>query len=1695
MNSNLPSVADKLYTISEASRILGVHPSTLRLWENQGLISPHRTPGGNRRYLFSDLQALLSRKADERRKFDGRIKAAEIPAPTIPVRDLAHYRPSPRYFLRKIAILSLALGLVFVFWVRLPNLSRERLERIVGFGVANPIVDVNDAFEYQITQERVSGLKSKFPFVTDFLRVTKSALFQSSRFLGTVFFGKGSDYFISPTGQASFNSVTSNNGEVTNLEVTNLTVTGTSTGTQGTGGNAGTLEGQSGSYYLDLDNEVGTCTDCLTGDEIDESSLTGISADDSDTVDGLDSTQFLRSDTSDSYTSGTLTFNVGTTLDINGILALPSAGISGAGAGSGLDADLLDGQQGSYFLDLDNETGTCANCLSTIEIDESTFAGLDSSNINDIYLFNTGDTGSGTYNFQDDVTLGSDSTDTLIVNSLIASDFIPIDNTRTLGSAGLRWDIGYFDELVVNTISAGAVDAGGTISSDWTINSDNATNDLEDSTITFERGTPVKNGVLRWDSANDQYLFEVFPLALDGQLISEVATGTSPFSVASTTLVANLNVDYLDDLDSTSFLRSDTIDNYTSGTLTFDPGTTLDVSAASLTLAIDQIDWVSVNKTGSSLADLDTRSAGDLTSGNLDSARLPTGGNWDLTSDLSIETDTVYVGADGGSYPGQVGIGTATPDATLSVNGDLRVASGATPVLGTDTFTNQSYDYTVSSITYDPETLTGGATAVVLTDDQVSANITIPFSFTFYGNTYTILRISSNGFVGFDSLSATGCCDGQSIPDADTPNNLIAGYWDDLDPSAGGTIQYEVFGTTPNQTFVIEFSGVAESGGSGTATFQIILYESSNNIEIHTNSSTSTNGELHTQGIENRSGRMAQYVSGRNAAVFDLTSDGARFAPSNSSTENGQVAIGSFTPTTGSALTVNNSIEITRGSSDMVLWSDNLTDALDILSGGFGSSTPVNFAAVLENGNNDIGLNGSFSFSGGGFRGMRTGASARNSGGSTYAMELGVYLCGISCLGPGGIGLDSGGTGFDFYDGSIAVYTFGGEMARFTNGELGIGTTSPSSKLTVAGTYDPLIDLNDGNDYPFMVYNSGGVTGTGTGIAFSVSTAASSNVGGAIVFKRTGGNSQGELQFYTKGSTTASADPVQRMVITNDGRLGVGTATPYSVAALDVVGINGAAIFSDNETASTTKQAYLNVKHYNNAEEPFEGISMTSFSTTNYLDLGGQGAFGNSATNIRLYTAANNTTVGGSLRMEVDASGNITATPGTGVFTVTTNRTTAASAGFLVGSAVLTQTGFISFASIALGNITTDGTNAITGLTLSAPGNDTASAATALNITGTNWDTDINLQNSETIDNNVDGIINLHTGNTAGYGIQIDSGTTQTVNALCHSGADSDTTFVDRIIVACNPGTLTDYAEYYPTSSDVDFGEIVVTGNETVQVNAGDGYGKIDPDRWFDIKKLVKATVPYEGGIIGITSKNFADFTALGQGQIHESDHPIPVALSGRVPVKIDPNSDSFAAGDMLTTSANPGMAQKATRAGQVVAKALNGWERGSGVTQVMVFIQVGYYDPLVGVDDSGDLSSSGDKIETSGLTEITAQEGIFQKITATIVGTFEKLVVKTATIASALVQELTAVLIKVDELQASKVNVSAPSVDTIKIAAGETKYFVDYAAITADSKVFLTPEEPVNVGVVVKAGENGFEISLSAPLDHPLNVSYWVIN
>ncbi|MDH3730653.1 MAG: MerR family transcriptional regulator [Acidimicrobiia bacterium] len=46
---------EAVYVISVAARLTGVHPQTLRIYEQRGLLSPHRTPGGTRRYSDEDI--------------------------------------------------------------------------------------------------------------------------------------------------------------------------------------------------------------------------------------------------------------------------------------------------------------------------------------------------------------------------------------------------------------------------------------------------------------------------------------------------------------------------------------------------------------------------------------------------------------------------------------------------------------------------------------------------------------------------------------------------------------------------------------------------------------------------------------------------------------------------------------------------------------------------------------------------------------------------------------------------------------------------------------------------------------------------------------------------------------------------------------------------------------------------------------------------------------------------------------------------------------------------------------------------------------------------------------------------------------------------------------------------------------------------------------------------------------------------------------------------------------------------------------------------------------------------------------------------------------------------------------------------------------------------------------------------------
>ena len=46
------------YMISVAAELVGMHPQTLRMYEQKGLVSPQRTPGNTRLYSEADLERL-----------------------------------------------------------------------------------------------------------------------------------------------------------------------------------------------------------------------------------------------------------------------------------------------------------------------------------------------------------------------------------------------------------------------------------------------------------------------------------------------------------------------------------------------------------------------------------------------------------------------------------------------------------------------------------------------------------------------------------------------------------------------------------------------------------------------------------------------------------------------------------------------------------------------------------------------------------------------------------------------------------------------------------------------------------------------------------------------------------------------------------------------------------------------------------------------------------------------------------------------------------------------------------------------------------------------------------------------------------------------------------------------------------------------------------------------------------------------------------------------------------------------------------------------------------------------------------------------------------------------------------------------------------------------------------------------------
>lgn len=171
---------------------------------------------------------------------------------------------------------------------------------------------------------------------------------------------------------------------------------------------------------------------------------------------------------------------------------------------------------------------------------------------------------------------------------------------------------------------------------------------------------------------------------------------------------------------------------------------------------------------------------------------------------------------------------------------------------------------------------------------------------------------------------------------------------------------------------------------------------------------------------------------------------------------------------------------------------------------------------------------------------------------------------------------------------------------------------------------------------------------------------------------------------------------------------------------------------------------------------------------------------------------------------------------------------------------------------------------------------------------------------------------------TTNYGIEARSSSSHGVYA---DGATYGFYTPDKIFAGAG---YSDIAEHMPAADDITAGDVVV----------------IDPEQDERVIKSYKANDPTVAGVIST-----APAMLIGQ-----ADSPSPLALAGRVPVKVSAENGAIHRGDLLTTAATAGHAMKATpvfvngipfyQPGTIIGKAMGELETGVGTIIVLVMPQ-----------------------------------------------------------------------------------------------------------------------------------------------------------
>ncbi|MCB9391945.1 MAG: carboxypeptidase regulatory-like domain-containing protein [Calditrichaeota bacterium] len=102
--------------------------------------------------------------------------------------------------------------------------------------------------------------------------------------------------------------------------------------------------------------------------------------------------------------------------------------------------------------------------------------------------------------------------------------------------------------------------------------------------------------------------------------------------------------------------------------------------------------------------------------------------------------------------------------------------------------------------------------------------VSLPFEFTFYGESYDTLTICSNGWAAFGDQDHLDMFRNYPIPGSQAPEALLAPFWDDLRTSSSGDGVY-FYNDAANHRVIVQWNAVGAFAQSSSLDFQLILLD------------------------------------------------------------------------------------------------------------------------------------------------------------------------------------------------------------------------------------------------------------------------------------------------------------------------------------------------------------------------------------------------------------------------------------------------------------------------------------------------------------------------------------------------------------------------------------------------------------------------------------------------------------------------------------------------------------------------------------------------------------------------------------------------------------------------------------------------------------------------------------------------------